>query len=337
MEFILIGDPGSKRSCFFKKAVEEAGHFLQLISWEAYISSKENIEESHIVKIDPPVYSLSEIAGLPQLIKDYNSQLMDLDRLTNVSFINRPKQICLTLDKVKCKQLLLDHNIPTPAMVFTNIHNHKELCDYCQKNRGRGLFIKPRYGSGAAGILAYRYHPKTKEQVIYTSLAINNNLKLYNTKHMRRVTDPYEVSFLVDEILKQDVIIEHWVQKAKYQGLSYDLRVVYQYGHISYIVVRGSKSPITNLHLNNGAIYYDALSLPRDIHNRIVQLCHDTMACLPGLFSAGIDILVTPKGSPMVIEVNGQGDLVYQDIFDKNQIYRSQVIGAVKQYELQHR
>ena len=38
-----------------------------------------------------------------------------------------------------------------------------------------------------------------------------------------------------------------------------------------------------------------------------------------------MDILLE-KGSlrPRVIEMNGQGDLIYQDIYDKNKIYRHQ-------------
>ena len=44
-----------------------------------------------------------------------------------------------------------------------------------------------------------------------------------------------------------------------------------------------------------------------------------------GLGSVGIDILLE-KGSlrPRVIEMNGQGDLIYQDIYGENQIYERQ-------------
>ncbi len=49
------------------------------------------------------------------------------------------------------------------------------------------------------------------------------------------------------------------------------------------------------------------------------------MGCYPGLASAGIDILLE-KGSlkPRIIEMNGQGDLIYQDIFAGNVVYRHQ-------------
>ena len=41
---------------------------------------------------------------------------------------------------------------------------------------------------------------------------------------------------------------------------------------------------------------------------------------------AGIDILLERKTMrPLIIEMNGQGDLIYQDIFGENNIYREQV------------
>ena len=35
--------------------------------------------------------------------------------------------------------------------------------------------------------------------------------------------------------------------------------------------------------------------------------------------------MLIEKGRPYIIEMNGQGDLIYQDIFSENIIYRSQV------------
>ena len=41
---------------------------------------------------------------------------------------------------------------------------------------------------------------------------------------------------------------------------------------------------------------------------------------------AGIDVLLE-KGTmkPYIIEINGQGDLIYQDIYDENRIYKRQI------------
>ncbi len=61
-----------------------------------------------------------------------------------------------------------------------------------------------------------------------------------------------------------------------------------------------------------------------------MDLCNRAMDCYPQLKSAGIDILLE-KGSlkPRIIEMNGQGDLIYQDIYADNLIYRRQA-GIIK-------
>ena len=50
------------------------------------------------------------------------------------------------------------------------------------------------------------------------------------------------------------------------------------------------------------------------------------MKTLPNLSYAGIDLLVTPSGKFFVIEVNGQGDAIYQDFYEHNNIYKQQII-----------
>ena len=49
------------------------------------------------------------------------------------------------------------------------------------------------------------------------------------------------------------------------------------------------------------------------------------MVCFPGLTCAGIDLL-PERGSLAlrIIEMNAQGDLIYQDMYQENRIYRHQ-------------
>ena len=117
-----------------------------------------------------------------------------------------------------------------------------------------------------------------------------------------------------------------WYPKADFQGFSYDLRAVCQDGALDFLLARLSKGPVTNLHLNNHPLEASRLALPEDVTSTIKELCRRACGCYPGLRSAGIDILLE-KGSlkPRIIEMNGQGDLLYQDIYDKNEIYSHQV------------
>ena len=113
--------------------------------------------------------------------------------------------------------------------------------------------------------------------------------------------------------------------KAEYQGYSYDLRAVMQEERMDFLLARLSKGPITNLHLNNHPLEAAALGLPGTVLEEIERVCRKAMDCFPGLRSAGIDILLE-KGSlrPRIIEMNAQGDLIYQDIYNHNVIYGHQ-------------
>ncbi|EAT2241859.1 hypothetical protein DB649_23595 [Salmonella enterica] len=46
---------------------------------------------------------------------------------------------------------------------------------------------------------------------------------------------------------------------------------------------------------------------------------------------AGIDVLLTTSLTPYVIEINGQGDLIYQDAQQNNLIYQAQIRAMRKQ------
>ena len=128
---------------------------------------------------------------------------------------------------------------------------------------------------------------------------------LVNTKQLRRLSDAGQVLLMLEKLLKLGCIVERWYAKASHQGYSYDLRAVVQDGR-------------TDLEL-------ETLGLSGTVIEEIQDLCRRSMELFPGLRSAGIDILLE-KGSlkPRIIEMNAQGDLIYQDIYGANRIYRRQ-------------
>lgn len=156
------------------------------------------------------------------------------------------------------------------------------------------------------------------------SILPKDNLLYVNTKKIRRMTDRKEIEEMVNFLLSMDAVIERWVPKDSIDDLAYDLRVVYQFGKIEMIQARGSKgTAITNLHLNDQAI---EVKLSEVTVDQIDRLCASAMKCFQGLNSAGFDILLEKNSlKPYIIEINGQGDLMYRDIFSENRIYREQV------------
>lgn len=187
------------------------------------------------------------------------------------------------------------------------------------------VFLKPVSGSGAAGVSAFRWQPSSGRMVLYTCAFIHPEYGLVNTKCLRRFSKPEEICPLLDEILKLDCVAERWYAKAQHQGMSYDLRAVVLDGRTEFLLGRLSKGPVTNLHLNNHPVKADELGLPVSVREDTEKLCRQAVECFPGLRCAGIDILLE-RGSlkPRIIEMNAQGDLIYQDIFHENRIYKGQ-------------
>lgn len=150
-------------------------------------------------------------------------------------------------------------------------------------------------------------------------------VRLLNTKRLRQASKEEEIRPLLDRLLKTGCIVERWYAKASHGAFSYDLRAVVQGGELDFLLARLSRGPITNLHLNNHPLEASALGLSDVVLEQIEELCRKAVACYPGLWSAGIDILLE-RGSlkPRIIEMNGQGDLLYQDIYGENRIYGHQ-------------
>ena len=137
---------------------------------------------------------------------------------------------------------------------------------------------------------------------------------------------------LAEAVMQTEAILEEWIPKEQLQGENYDLRVVCRESEIDYIVVRCSKGSITNLHLNNKAHWWNELSLPEVVRQQIYFQCQEAVQSLD-LQYAGVDVLME-RGTdiPYIIEVNGQGDHVYQDMFAHNSIYIQQIKNIKKKY-----
>lgn len=207
-----------------------------------------------------------------------------------------------------------------------------QLLEVMRARRTYQVFIKPVCGSGAAGVAAFRWQPLTGKMILYTCARERSGEEgdgldegLVNTKRLQRITDSRQVLSMAGKLLRLGCIVERWYAKAEYRGFSYDLRAVVQDGRMDFCLARLSKGPITNLHLNNHPLELGMLGLPEKVLGELEELCRNAAGCFPGLRSAGIDILLE-RGSlrPRIIEMNAQGDLIYQDIYGENGIYRRQ-------------
>lgn len=322
----LIGGQQSKRTSFFKMAAEEHGVFVKVIDWEN-ISKKPDFKkwQNMTVKIDPPSYKTTDLEEMHTNLELYQNTLKKLN-LCKCLFLNSPKAILDTLNKRYTKEVLMENHISVTDVIAANISSVKQLFEIMESRRAYSVFIKPVNYSGAAGIAAFRINPVAGRMKLYTTCVPLEDGRLYNTKKLYISEDEKEITYILEKLLKLDTIAEKWYPKDNFNDKSYDLRVVYQFGHIEHIVVRQSKGPFTNLHLNNQAANIEELELKDYVLSEIEQICRRAVSLFDGLNVAGIDIMLD-RGSrkPRIIEINGQGDLIYQDIYSENKIYKKQI------------
>lgn len=312
---VLIGDSSSKRYEYFSKACDHFDTPLEFISYDEL----DSLQEGDCVKIDPIKITSDNIGDLEDIINDYSRRLNIIES-NNVSWYNSPSDILLLLDKYKTKLVLERASIPTTPMIKEIFANYSELYSYLSQEGLTRVFIKPRYGSGASGIVALRYNSRLDEGVIHTTIYSKEG-EFFNGKKTYYTNNQSRVKSILDFILSTPVVVEKWLSKKTYDGYNFDLRVVMFKQEVCYIIPRGSNSPITNLHLNNLPLEQRAIT-NRD---EISLICKRVMTAFPELSYAGVDVLVTPKGELFVIEVNAQGDAIYNDFYADNSIYKRQV------------
>ncbi len=316
----------------------------------------ETARENVFLKIDPPLWESCCLDELNILAQDYEKKLQwlaELGKKRQITFLNKPEDILALLDKRACKRRLAEAGIPVTeeldgigravfpvaetldsvgqavlpvAETLDGVGRADLLLGSMERRRIFQVFIKPVCGSGAAGAAAFRWQPRSGRMILYTCAMENPETgRLVNTKRLRRFTDRKQVLSMIGRLLELGCIVERWYAKAEHNGFSYDLRAVVQDGRMDFILARLSSGPITNLHLNNHPLKGNDLGLPCHVMEDVEQLCIRAAGCYPELRSVGIDVLLE-KGSlrPRIIELNGQGDLIYQDIYGQNRIYLHQ-------------
>ncbi len=316
----------------------------------------ETARENVFLKIDPPLWESCCLDELNILARDYEKKLQwlaELGKKRQITFLNKPEDILALLDKRACKRRLAEAGIPVTeeldgigravfpvaetldsvgqavlpvAETLDGVGRADLLLGSMERRRIFQVFIKPVCGSGAAGAAAFRWQPRSGRMILYTCAMENPETgRLVNTKRLRRFTDRKQVLSMIGRLLELGCIVERWYAKAEHNGFSYDLRAVVQDGRMDFILARLSSGPITNLHLNNHPLKGNDLGLPCHVMEDVEQLCIRAAGCYPELRSVGIDVLLE-KGSlrPRIIELNGQGDLIYQDIYGQNRIYLHQ-------------
>ena len=331
MQIIVVSNSLSKRIEYFVEAGKHLQTEVCFMTYEELFSCLPLLRQA-VIKLEPCVRDETDFLKYALLNRAYKETLQRLSEMSlpdDVYFLNTPDALLRALDKKETKEVLMDKGLKVTPMLPSpqSFDELRQLLADC----GRGCFLKPRYGSGAGGIMAIRYQPNRNKWVVYTTLRQVDGV-IHNTKRINRLSVEKEIIPLAEAVIQTEAILEEWIPKAQLQGENYDLRVVCRESEIDYIVVRCSKGSITNLHLNNKAHWWNELSLSEEVRQQIYFQCQEAVQSLD-LQYAGVDVLIE-RGTdiPYIIEVNGQGDHVYQDMFAHNSIYTQQIKNIKKKY-----
>ncbi len=208
---VLIGDKNNKRFTFFDKAIDKNIYSFISMDWNEL--DVDLLEKAFFVKIEPPIIESSNVLELGRFIEWYVDKLEFLSSLENVNYMNNPKAIINCLDKVFAKKLMDDREIPATKMIGYDVEDYDDFRLLIESERLTEVFIKPRYGSGASGIIAYRYNPKTKEEIIYTTMVLGEADELLNLKEIKKSNNHEYIKTLINAICKTGVVVERWEKK----------------------------------------------------------------------------------------------------------------------------
>ena len=247
--------------------------------------------------------------------------------------MNSPEAILGMFDKEGCHARLEAAGIPVPASLgpvscFEEIHDRMTELGWSR------VFIKPRYGSSASGVVAFARH--ANKMLAYSSVELarrEDEAKLYNSLKVRRYEDSEDIRVIVDDLCREQVHVERWIPKGSIGGATFDLRVVVIGGEAAHRVVRTSSGPITNLHLGNkrGDVDMVRQRFGADKWEEMMRTCELAVASLPPTHYAGIDVAIDSAfRRHVILEMNAFGDLLPNALHQGLDTYSAEIMACLR-------
>src|SRR5262249_18126902 len=148
----------------------------------------------------------------------------------------------------------------------------------------------------ASGVVAFRASGARQEALTTVEMVREGGeLRLYNSRLLRRYHQPGEVAELIDALAREGVQVEEWLPKAALGENVFDLRVVVIGSDAGHVVVRMGKGPMTNLHLGNQRGDLSAVArMASEAWQAARRTCERAAAVFPGSLLLGVDLLIAP-------------------------------------------
>ena len=193
----------------------------------------------------------------------------------------------------------------------------------------RQVFVKARYGSSGAGVLALRW--SRQRWAGYTTVGLSPGRGPVNVG-VHRIDDPHRIDEVIRAVdARGGVHLERWLPKFGFDGGAVDVRVVVIAGTARHVLARVAAGPLTNLHLGARRGDVPALvdALGRDRWRRLLDAGEQAAACFRPAHHLGVDIGLNQAGRPFVIETNAFGDF-HEGIVDADghDTYQAEIVAA---------
>ncbi|MCH2207109.1 MAG: STM4014 family protein [Lentisphaerales bacterium] len=355
MRFIIIGNPENRRVVSYLSALTKNGvEDITLLSYEELLSDKTKwltvIEQSCFVKIESPgenhlVEQKIISLGLGKKFSEefnkglianqvhwYKGFCLFLDGLAAdakekpVHFLNSPADIKLFFNKYECQSFLSKQGINTPK-IMGRIYSLDDFHKHMNGSNGH-YFIKPSHSSSASGVMAYRKSGKRRELTAAIELIKEGSQTLlYNSLKVHRYEKQSDIEAIIESMAQHNLFYEQWIPKFSQNNRSVDLRIHLVQGQAQHIVVRAGKSYLTNLHLGNerGDLQKLKDQIGKEDWRQIIKESEKAAALFTETHYLGLDLVISRKHKPYIIECNAFGDLIPGALFEGKNTYESQI------------
>ncbi len=341
---VLVGQPDHRRTHLLQAALKRRGLApARIVDYATLLAEPQRLAESltddAVIKLDSPGESAAlhdallhrgwicggeagaaptplahgELAHQHLWYAGFADLLQTLERVAGTArWLNPPEDILRMCDKWRCQQKLIAAGVTAPPLLGL-IDGYDTLLRLSRQHDCDRMFVKARYGSSAAGVLAYRRHRDGRE-IAYASTQVIDDKSgplLFNTLTPQRYTDSRSIAALVDTLAVQGAYAERWIAKPRapgHAGHHFDLRVVAFDGEPRQRVARIADRPMTNLHLGNRRGDPQKL-LDAERTAEIENCMKKAAAVFPDSTMIGFD-LIPGHDSCHVLEANAFGDLL---------------------------
>ncbi|GAA0741839.1 STM4014 family protein [Dactylosporangium roseum] len=337
MTFTVVGIRGHRRVRLFQEAAVAAGlDTPAVVDWREVCAGAFTVGPGTLVRLESPGEDAEvdrllrgaaeptehgEIVGLAAWHRGLIAAARRVEA-RGAPLLTPVGDLEVLFDKRRCHALLAARGVPVPE-AFTVGPD-----DAYERIRAHGwprVFVKPAHGSSASGVVALAFG---RGRISAYSSAVLDGGRLFNELRVRHYTDETVVAEIVDRLGRDGLHIERWFPKGGHDGRLFDLRVVVIAGQASHVVVRSSRSPMTNLHLGNarGDLAAVRAAAGEERWAAAMRTCERAAACFPGSLHVGVDLMFGPRYTAhAVAEVNAFGDLLPGVLVDGRDTYAAEI------------